>query len=110
MSKTMNWLLATTKAANAFFIDRTKSGKTDFEKGFGKRHTAPRLSTASKISLTLLVDAASVELFADSGLTVMTDIFFPDKAMSKLFIKSATGVSISDLNYTRINSSISAGL
>ncbi|HLL95473.1 MAG TPA: GH32 C-terminal domain-containing protein, partial [Spirosoma sp.] len=98
------------KGTNAFFIDRTKSGKTDFEKGFGKRHTAPRLSTNGKISLTLLVDAASVELFADSGLTVMTDIFFPNKAMSKLFIKSATGVSISDLNYTRINPSMNGGL
>ncbi|HLL95166.1 MAG TPA: glycoside hydrolase family 32 protein [Spirosoma sp.] len=98
------------KGSKAFFIDRTKSGKTEFEKGFGKRHTAPRLSTDTKISLTILVDATSVELFADSGLTVMTDIFFPDKAMSKLFIKSATGLSISGLSYTKINSSMNAGL
>ncbi|MDB5241988.1 MAG: glycoside hydrolase family protein [Spirosoma sp.] len=98
------------KAHNAFFINRTKSGKIDFEKGFGKRHSAPRLTTDSQISLTLLVDAASVELFADGGLTVMTDIFFPDKAMTKLFIKSATGVSIKDLKFTPLTPSVLAGL
>ncbi|GAB3639409.1 glycoside hydrolase family 32 protein [Spirosoma arcticum] len=98
------------KSTNAYYIDRTKSGKTDFEKGFGKRHTAPRLSTDGNLSLTLLVDVASVELFADDGLTVMTDVFFPDKDMTKLFIKSAVGVSVSTLKYTPLMPSVEAGL
>ncbi|MFD2569676.1 glycoside hydrolase family 32 protein [Spirosoma soli] len=98
------------KAANAYYIDRTKAGKTDFEKGFGKRHTAPRLSADGTISLTLLADVASVELFADNGLTVMTDIFFPEKDMTKLFIKSATGISITNLKYARLAPSVEAGL
>lgn len=98
------------KAANAYYIDRTKSGKTDFEKGFAKRHMAPRLSTESKISLTLLVDVASVELFADNGLSVMTDIFFPDKPMNKLFIKSATGISMSSLTYNKLAAVSAKGL
>ncbi|QHV94952.1 glycoside hydrolase family 32 protein [Spirosoma endbachense] len=98
------------KGTNNYYIDRTHSGKTDFEKGFGKRHTAPRLSTANKISLTLLADAASVELFADDGLTVMTDIFFPEKNMTKLLIKSAKGISISNLTYSKLNSAIPSGL
>jgi fructan beta-fructosidase len=98
------------KGPNAYYIDRTKSGKIDFEKGFGKRHTAPRLSTDTNVSLTLLADVASVELFADNGLTVMTDVFFPDKDMTKLFIKSAVGVSISALNYTPLTPSVETGL
>ncbi|QDK81337.1 glycoside hydrolase family 32 protein [Spirosoma sp. KCTC 42546] len=98
------------KGANVYYIDRSHSGKTDFEKGFGKRHTAPRLSSASKVSLTLLADVASVELFADSGLTVMTDIFFSDKELNKLSIKSTKGISLTNLIYTKLNSSGKSGL
>jgi fructan beta-fructosidase len=98
------------KGANVFYIDRTKSGKTNFEAGFGKRHTATRLSTDATISFTLLVDVASVELFADSGLTVMTDVFFPEKDMTRLFIKSATGTSLTKLTYTPLSPSVNAGL
>ncbi|WP_375447368.1 glycoside hydrolase family 32 protein [uncultured Fibrella sp.] len=91
------------KSTNSYYIDRSKSGKTDFEKGFGKRHTAPRLSTANNLSLTLLADVASVELFADGGLTVMTDIVFPEQPLNKLFIKSETGISIPRLTFTRLS-------
>ncbi|GAA4466489.1 glycoside hydrolase family 32 protein [Nibrella saemangeumensis] len=98
------------KAANQYYIDRSKAGKTAFEKGFGKRHTAPRLSTDGSVSLTLLADVASVELFADNGLTVMTDIFFPETDMKKVFIKSGTGVSIRTLQYTPLTPSVDAGL
>jgi fructan beta-fructosidase len=98
------------KAANVYYIDRSRSGKTNFEKGFGQRHTAPRLSPDSRLSMSLLVDAASVELFADHGLSVMTDIFFPDKPLNKLVIKSAKGISISSLNYAKMNSSLQDGL
>ncbi|CCH55075.1 Glycosyl hydrolase family 32 domain protein [Fibrisoma limi BUZ 3] len=103
-------LIGYDKAANSYYIDRTKSGKTDFEKGFAKRHSAPRLSTASPISLTLLADVASVELFADNGLTVLTDIFFPETNMSKVFIKSASGITLPTLTYTPITPSVESGL
>nr|MCU0355933.1 glycoside hydrolase family 32 protein [Cytophagales bacterium] len=92
------------KAANAYYIDRTRSGKTDFETGFGKRHTAPRLSASPTVSFTLLADMASVELFADNGLTVMTDIFFPEKDMNRVFIKSATGVTFTKIEFTKLKS------
>nr|WP_228724423.1 glycoside hydrolase family 32 protein [Spirosoma sp. KUDC1026] len=94
------------KSENAYYIDRTKSGKTNFEKGFGKRSTSPRLSTAKSISLTLLVDVASVELFADSGLSVMTSVFFPEEDMSKLTLQSASGVTISKLTYNSLKSAL----
>jgi fructan beta-fructosidase len=94
------------KGANAYYIDRTKSGKTDFEKDFGKRITAPRLSTDKTISLTLLVDAASAELFADKGISVMTSIFFPDQPLTKLSLQSTAGTSISNLTFTKLRPSI----
>ncbi|GAB3715572.1 glycoside hydrolase family 32 protein [Spirosoma flavus] len=94
------------KQANTYYIDRTKSGKTDFEKGFAKRITAPRLSTDKTLSVTLLVDVASVELFADKGLDVMTSIFFPNQNLNKLFIKSASGIVLPTLTYSGLRSAL----
>ena len=94
------------KQANMYYIDRTKSGKTGFEKGFGKRITAPRLATDKTLSLTVLVDAASVEVFADGGLSVMTSIFYPEQPLNKLSIKSATGSPVSKLTYTTLTPSV----
>ncbi|MDJ1466583.1 glycoside hydrolase family 32 protein [Xanthocytophaga flava] len=94
------------KASNVYYIDRTHSGQTNFREGFGKRYTAPRLSADQIISLTLIVDVASVELFADNGLTVMTGIFFPEQPMSQLYIKSAKGIFIENLLYTKLKPSV----
>ncbi|MCF2517085.1 glycoside hydrolase family 32 protein [Dyadobacter sp. CY351] len=94
------------KAKNQYYIDRSKSGAIDFEKGFGEKHIAPRFATGSDIPLTLIADVASVELFADNGLTVMTDIFFPETPMSKLSIKSVTGITVDNLKYTVLKPSV----
>ena len=90
--------------ANQYYIDRTESGKVDFEKGFAARHTAPRFSTSPKMNLTLIIDDASVELFADDGLSVMTSIFFPDKPYSNISIQSPDHFKIKKLEYHRMKS------
>lgn len=79
-------------AANNYFVDRRKSGQVDFETGFAKKIPAPRVSRATTIDLELYIDVASIEMFADNGLNVMTAIFFPQSRMNKLFIRSAPGV------------------
>lgn len=97
-------LIGYNKENNTYYIDRTKSGKIDFEKNFSKRFAAPRLSANKKINLTLIIDAASVELFADNGLSVMTAIFFPNKPFNKTVIKSNDAFSINELDYTELKS------
>lgn len=92
------------KATNHYFIDRTRSGNTAFEKGFAGRHAAPRLSDKDSVDLTLIIDNASVELFADNGLTVMTEIFFPDSLLSKINIQSSEGFKIKSLTYNNMKS------
>ncbi len=92
------------KAAKHYFIDRTNSGKVSFEKGFAGRHTAPRLSDKDDFDLTLIIDNASVELFADNGLTVMTAIFFPDSLLSNITMQSASGFTIKSLSYSNLKS------
>lgn len=76
------------KASNMYYIDRTASGKTGFEKGFASRTTAPRVAVTDSADITLLIDVASVELFADKGITVMTGIFFPGKDYTDLTIET----------------------
>ncbi len=92
------------KASNNYFIDRTNSGKVSFEKGFAAKHTAPRISDKNNFELTLIVDNASIELFADNGLSVMTDIFFPNKPYNQIHIQSADSILIKKLEYINLNS------
>lgn len=89
------------RSTQQYFIDRTQSGIIDFNPSFGKVHYAPRIGSGP-VRLVLLADVASLELFADNGLTVMTDIFFPTRPMNKLTIQSAEGIEIKKMIYQRI--------
>ena len=92
------------KTKNQYFIERTNSGIVSFEKGFAAKHTAPRLSVKENFDLTLIIDNASVELFADDGLSVMTEIFFPNELFSNINIQSANGFTIRSLKYNAMKS------
>jgi fructan beta-fructosidase len=92
------------QAANNYFIDRTNSGKVSFEKGFSAKHTSPRFSNKAYMDITLVIDNASVELFADNGLSVMTAIFFPNSILSNINIESKSDFKIKTLSFKRIMS------
>lgn len=92
------------KAANEFYIDRSRSGKVDFENGFAAKHTAPRISDRAAIDFSIVIDHASVELFADSGLSVMTSTFFPDEKYSEIRLNSPAGMTIDSLKYRKLKS------
>ena len=92
------------KTMNNYFIYRSNSGKVDFNKSFAAKHTAPRLSSDNKADITLIVDKASIELFADNGLSVMTCVFFPNTDYSSINIESASGMIINSLDYTKLKS------
>lgn len=92
------------KSSNNYFIDRTKSGNVNFEKDFAAKHSAPRISNKPNIDLTLVIDNASVELFADNGLSVMTEIFFPNNLYSNINIQSNDHFKIKTLQFTKLKS------
>jgi fructan beta-fructosidase len=75
-------------ATNQFFIDRSFAGVHTFHKDFAALHTAPRISTKPNFSFKVLVDKTSIEIFADNGLTVMTDVFFPSSPYNNVSIQS----------------------
>ncbi|QEC54422.1 glycoside hydrolase family 32 protein [Flavisolibacter ginsenosidimutans] len=90
------------KVSNQYYIDRTASGKVSFEKSFAAKHLARRLSTKDELNLTLVIDVASVELFADNGLTVMTEIFFPDEDYSHVNLQSTGSFALTSLSYAKL--------
>lgn len=81
-------LMGFDKNSNEFYIDRANSGIVDFNKEFGSRSTAPRISSSEKLNVTLVLDQSSLELFADEGLSVMTALFFPKRPFSDMQILS----------------------
>ena len=87
-----------------YFIDRTKSGRVDFQKDFSGRFTAPRLNTSKSTDLTIVVDKASVELFADGGLTTMTAIYFPNEDYTDLAINVNGALKLTTLTITGLKS------
>jgi fructan beta-fructosidase len=84
--------------AKQYFINRSKSGNVKFSPKFNGRSTAPRLTTALAADLTLYLDAASVELFADHGLTAMTAIFFPSQPLTTVRLRSAQGLTWQEIS------------
>lgn len=92
------------EASNNYFMDRSASGKVSFEKGFAGKHTSPRQTSVQRLDLTLVIDNASVELFADDGLTAMTQIFFPDKVYSKFEVQIPDNAKVHSFRVSPIKS------
>jgi fructan beta-fructosidase len=84
-------------AQKAYYLDRSKSGNVTFapaDKGFAQVAHAPRLATGPTQEITLIVDAASAELFADGGLTCLTGIFFPSQPFKNLALQADTPLTL----------------
>jgi levanase len=60
------------------FVDRTHSGKTDWSPDFPARVSAPlKHPQANSVRLEIVVDRNSVEVFAENGETVLTNLIYP---------------------------------
>ncbi len=79
------------KKMNGFTIDRTGTGKVEFQQNFRGLHVAPREINSDKIKMHLFFDKSSVELFADDGSVIMTDIFFPNEDFNQLYLYVENG-------------------
>ena len=77
--------------SSALFIDRTKAGDNVFSEKFANIVSkAPFEWVDNKVSLTILLDKTSVELFVNEGERVMTEIFFPATPFSSIWITEAS--------------------
>jgi fructan beta-fructosidase len=59
------------------FVDRRRSGDVSFAKSFAAEHRAPLALEQGRVRLQIFVDACSVEVFADGGRSVISDLIFP---------------------------------
>jgi sucrose-6-phosphate hydrolase SacC (GH32 family) len=60
------------------FVDRARSGKTDWSPDFPARVSAPlRHPQANSIPIEIVVDNNSIEVFAEDGETVLTNLIYP---------------------------------
>lgn len=67
------------RSAGEVFVDRTKSGDVGFSTDFPGVQRAPlKVGPTGEVTLRVLVDWSSVEVFAQDGSVVITDQIFPD--------------------------------
>jgi sucrose-6-phosphate hydrolase SacC (GH32 family) len=72
-------------AASRIFVDRTRSGKTDWSPDFPARVSAPlKHAQAKSIPIEIVVDNNSIEVFAENGETVLTNLIYPAPASQGL--------------------------
>jgi fructan beta-fructosidase len=73
-------------ASETLTVDRTRSGEVGFAPGFAAVHSAPLVPIDGTVSMRIVLDRSSIEVFADDGRVVLTDLIFP--------APGATGVAL----------------
>ncbi|HUF63909.1 MAG TPA: GH32 C-terminal domain-containing protein [Verrucomicrobiales bacterium] len=73
------------------YVDRTKSGKAAVHPVFPAVHAAPLEAADGRLQLRVLVDRGSIEVFANDGETVITDLIFPQSDSDGIEVFSRGG-------------------
>ena len=66
------------------YLDRTRSGRVDFNENFTGVHESPVPLSDNRLKLHTFVDWSSVEVFVNDGYAVITDRIFPDPSSDGL--------------------------
>jgi sucrose-6-phosphate hydrolase SacC (GH32 family) len=91
--------------AGALYVDRSDSGHVGFHEGFGAVHRAPLPLRDGLVTVTVLLDRASVELFGGAGERVITDQIFPGAASTGVALFAEGGpATLVDLRITALDS------
>ena len=69
-------------------VDRSRSGHTNFDPKFSLRHAAPLRIVNGDFNVRMLLDASSLEVFAQRGETVLTDLIFPTAGPRRLSLEA----------------------
>jgi fructan beta-fructosidase len=82
------------------YVDRTKSGNVSFHPAFSGRHNAPARLIDGKVSVRVLVDRSSVEVFVNDGEAVISDQIFPTN--QKPWIEAFVGDKSAEISQARV--------
>lgn len=75
------------------YVDRTKSGKVDFNGSFPSIDDARVALVNGKLTLSIYLDRSSVEVFAQGGRTTITDQVFPSADSDRIGIFAEGGTA-----------------
>jgi fructan beta-fructosidase len=74
------------------FVDRARSGEASFDPWFAGRQTAPlKIDAGRPIELHIFIDRCSVEVFANYGARVMSELIFPSLSSRGIELYSRGG-------------------
>ena len=78
--------------AGSLYVDRRRSGRTEFHPAFAAVHRVALPTRDGRLSLSVIVDRASVEAFGNHGEQTITDQIFPgpDSTGVELFAEGGT--------------------
>ncbi|MCH5221740.1 MAG: GH32 C-terminal domain-containing protein [Muribaculaceae bacterium] len=85
-------------------FDRKNSGLTDFSQDFPDPSEGKAFSTDGALSLRIFIDHSSIEIFANDGRLVMTNLVFPRSPYTTLSVSDKDGATrIDNLKIYDIN-------
>ena len=86
-----------------FSTDRSKSGNIDFNKKFLKNpKQRMTIGARTQMSLTLVLDASSIEIFVNDGEFVMTNQIFPSEPYTKFHISKGPNTKMENFEIKKI--------
>ena len=77
-------------SSDTWWIDRRQAGRSDFDPSFAARFEAPRQLPGAPRRMLAFVDACSVELFGDGGLSCLTALVFPHRPYRRARLTTST--------------------
>ena len=84
-------------------FDRTHGTFTDISHHFPAVTEAPTFETDGNVSLRIFIDHGSMEVFADDGKAVMTNLIFPENPYTKLTISGLGKPTVKTLKVFELN-------
>ena len=89
---------------NFLFLDRSKSGKTDFSEKFASTVSKALLNKNQKtVDFKIVLDKTSIEIFYNNGEKVMTELFFTTETFTRFSASSNEDIEINNLIINQLN-------
>jgi len=86
-------VLSYTAGSGRLTLDRTRSGDTAFDEKFASVESAPVPLENGALKLLIVVDQCSVEVFAQDGKVVLTDLVFPETNSQENWLTAEGGTA-----------------
>jgi fructan beta-fructosidase len=87
-------LLRVNRAQHRYELDRSRSGVVGFNDRFSRLQTAPIAADAATLTVRVVLDHSSVEIFLNDGETVLTSLVFPRQPYNSVLLEADGAVSI----------------